>query len=485
MGYSCGSHSKNTTLAASATNKSYLCNNAAGNYWNESVNTEIVATDDVTVTLTWHPDAGQNDPPPPTLTLKETSHSQSDAGYNGPGTPTASDGWAEDGLGDPAVFSSTNAFGKSMGSHLITVDSHTGVVMLHHTLLAQTPSNFWITETDPNDPDYEYSYWLWMPTSYEYFYNVTHDTRAATISCPAVDIDLSGGSKYREPALTGPIITNVRQPDGTLRGDTVAPLSVSTFEYSANVAGTWSPSGTTWHWYSSPISNTGTSGDYPSVPVFDDTYAYGTATGNSEHIYLSLYDGQDQAKAAGNYDMHYHYQFEPTSRPLDQPPYKVMGPDPDAASFTTPPPSYPWELVTDRDGKVLPPLTGPEGGNAGFTIGGSKTAGFHADIGFGAQKKDFDAQFGGGGDWSKSTDYNTFINPTPALKQYEQTWAICRLTVNRSKGHVDVYGPHGYTGTAPWYADDIVTTDYQYFRPYAPNTVAPYVPGPGWTLPGY
>ncbi len=311
------------------------------------------------------------------------------------------------------------------------------------------------------------------------------DDREVTISCPAVDIDINGDSKYRDPAVTGPVVVNARQPDGTLRGDTVVPLGDGSFAYTPNVIGFWNAVGTTWHWYSSPVSNGDLSGDYPNVQVFNDVYLYGAAVGKTEHIYLSLYDGHDQAKAAGNYYMHYHYQFEPASRPLDQPPYKVMGPDPEAASFATPPPSYPWQLVLDRDGKALPPLIGPQGANAAINIGGSKTTGFHGDVGIGIAKEPFNVQFGIGADSSKSTDYSTSVNPTPAVGQYKQTWAIWRLSVNRSKGHVDIYSTHGYTGTAPWYTDNIVTTDYTYFRPYAPTGVTPYVPGPGWNPPGY
>ena len=92
---------------------------------------------------------------------------------------------------------------------------------------------------------------------------------------------------------------------------------------------------------------------------------------------------------------------------------------------------------------------------------------------------------GGGFDWSNSTDQSIFINPTPALTGGQQTWAVCRPSVNRSKGHLDIYGVHGHIQTGIWCKDDIVTTDYSYFQPYASTKVTHFTPAPGWNPPGY
>ena len=200
-----------------------------------------------------------------------------------------------------------------------------------------------------------------------------------------------------------------------------------------------------------------------------------------------MYDGgPGNTEATANYYMHFHNQYEPTSHPSDPgSPYKVMGPDPDAASFSTPPPTYPWQAATDRNSAIVLPLLGGQGGNAVMTFGGSKTQGGHVDGGLGLTAAIVNAQLGGGYDWSKSTDASISINPTPALKAGEQTWAVCRPSVNRSKGHQDIYGIHGYIQTGIWLKDDIVTTDYSYYQPYAPSNVTPFTPAPGWNPPGY
>jgi hypothetical protein len=130
-------------------------------------------------------------------------------------------------------------------------------------------------------------------------------------------------------------------------------------------------------------------------------------------------------------------------------------------------------------------LIGAQGSNAVITFGGSKTQGGHVDGALGVAKDDVSAQFGGGYDWSKSTDWAVSINPTPAVGLNQQTWAVWRLSVNRSKGHLDVYGTHGYMRTGLWYKDDIVTRDYNYYQPYATTNVTPYIPAPGWNPPGY
>lgn len=420
----------------------------------------------VTATLTWTPDSSTDtSQPPPTVDVLETgSASAGQWILQATGVSTSVD----DGFGDSVTSAVAPVYGgQSSGKHLYhkTVSSGQTTVTLPTRSLSAYLS--YATAVATNGASVGGSY------------TVQVDTRAVIISCPAVD-----GSQYRDPPLTGPVIANVRQSDGTLRGDTVAPLGSGSYSYSGFANGAWDSLNTNYHWNGS-ISN---SADAALIPIqnFSDTYLYGSFVGKTDHIFLSVYDGLDSAKATVNYYMHFHYQYEPSSWPLDAGyPKKVMGPDPDAASFPTPPPTYPWQLATDQNGNALFPLIGPANSNAGWTFGGTITKGGHVDGGLGVGKNDVNVQFGGGYDWSKSTDQSIFINPTPALGQSQQTWAVCRPSVNRSKGHLDIYGVHGYTQTGVWYKDDIVTTDYNYFQPYASITVTPFTPAPGWNPPGY
>ncbi len=208
----------------------------------------------------------------------------------------------------------------------------------------------------------------------------------------------------------------------------------------------------------------------------------GATVGQIDHIFLSLYDAGDQAEATGNYYLHLHNEYEPASWPEDAgSPYKVMGPDPDVPDW----PTYPWKAATDQNGNILMPLIGGQGGNAVINFSGSITQGGSVDGALGVDKDAVNLQFGGGYDWSKTSDSGISINPTPAIPAGRQTWAVMRPSVNRHKGHLDIYGIHGYTGTGVWRKDDIVTTDYSYYQPYQPTSVTPFDPAPGWNPPSY
>jgi hypothetical protein len=309
----------------------------------------------VTATLTWVPAAGMNntsDPPPDKnhkVPLKESAGAWEESLWGGSATPGG--GTVDDGLGDPV-----DAYGWSQGTHLSQRDGSSGTITLSPvTLKAINPVSTYLSGYPGGGGSYPggggYGYWDWTGGEGTISYAVTVDPdpnpRSVMISCPSVDIDINGGSKYRSPALTGPVITNMRSADGTLRGDTVALPGDGSVSYTANAAGSWNPIGTTWHWYSSAISGASLSGDYPNIQVFNDPYVYGAFVGKTEHIFISMYDGHDGAEATGNYYMHFHNHYEPNPWTPDQPPYKVMGPDPDAASFDTPPPTYPWQVATD------------------------------------------------------------------------------------------------------------------------------------------
>ncbi len=441
-----------------------------GNQIGINCNNVGTTTLSVTASFTWTPSyPGDTSQPPPTLDVLETAVASDWTG----GLP-GSTGSADDGLGDSPTYPG-NVGANSNGYHLVHFEISPGQTV------ATLPSCT-VTATLPAVPSAGNTA---IPGT-QCNYTAQQDTREILIGCPTVDTNINGGSQYRDPALMGPVTVNVRQPDGTLRGDTLASPGSGSYTYVANVAGGWAATGTTYHWYGS-ISASSNSGNYSPVQSFVDSYLYGAFVGNTDHVFLSMYDGgPGNAKATANYYMHFHHQYEPAAWPLDTGyPQKVMGSDPDAASFPTPPPTYPWQLATDQNGKVVPPLIGPQGSNGAIPFTGTITKGGHVDGGLGIAKGDVSLQFGGGFDWSKSTSFGENINPTPAVGQSQQTWAIWRLSVNRSKGHLDIYGVHGYTQTGIWYKDDIVTTDYSYYQPYQPTNVTPFVPLPGWNPPGY
>ncbi len=224
-----------------------------GYRWYESENLDLAGSDAVLATITWQPDGGKTlltDPPPAKLTLIETAHSWWGATWNGSGPPTAADGQASDGLGDPMVFTvspnSSNGFGTSSGRHLIQVDGSSGVVKIPCILSAQNPTSAWVPSS--YDPDYTPSYWSWSPNSIEYTFNVVQDTRAVTISASvdvtnmkttllitpdAVSVDVNGDENY----LPTP---NQRGLDGTMYGDTI-------YSYNTHQDGSlYNPPNTNW-----------------------------------------------------------------------------------------------------------------------------------------------------------------------------------------------------------------------------------------------
>jgi hypothetical protein len=321
--------------------------------------------------------------------------------------------------------------------------------------------------------------------STEVDYLAEPDNRAVTVSCPAVDI-----SQYRDPPLTGPVIVNTRQPDGSLRGDTLLSSNIQgdqiagnsqSFSYHANVAGSWSG---TYHWFSS-FTGYNDSGSFPSVPDFSVPVTYYTGgspnptnTGGIDHIFLSMYDGSDGAEATGNYYMHFHNKYEPSSWPEDSgSPYKVMGPDPDAASFPTPPLTYPWRAVNPVLTLIYPQTTI----NVAYQEPGIESVDAGVELGVDPVK----VHFGISGNPTATFNVSQPLTANPPLQQYQETWAVYREEVARHKGHLDIYGTHGYTSTAIWRHDLEQGIVLNLYFPYpSTGSLAPDPPA-GWNPPGY
>ena len=419
-------------------------------------NCSHTATLKITATMTWTPYPNPNGlaPPPPSQNFLEGA----DAGGSGSG-PVGASVTADDGMGDtPVPGSQTYPDHTDLGVDCRGKYVRTGYSGATITLPARTMTVTYSGSGNGNGV---------------FGYEVDPDSRGVTIGS-------SLGQTYHKSGSNKPA-PNVRQANGTLTDDTVlyAGSGGYIFNFNANAVGSWS-TGSTYNWYSS-LSGYSANGVWPNINTFS-VPEYANNIGQKEHIFISLNDAGNQAKASGNYYLYLHAHLEPTSMPEDSgSPYKVMGPDPDDSSW----PTYPWTAATDRDGKIVPPLIGPQGGNATINFGGSYTQGGNAGGALGISFSDVNAELGGGYDWSKSSDASININPTPALPAQEQTWAVMRLSVKRHKGHQDIYGTQGFTGTGVWYKDDIVTTDYSYYQPYQPTNVTPFNPAPGWNPPGY
>ncbi len=240
----------------------------SGNAVNVSLSGTLVTT------FYWIPDPNNaNDAPPLTITVKETS----DAGYYAlaenyydytqPLYTPISDinvtGSADDGHRDSLVTKferidddnwSWEKDNDSKGIHLRTLpvtlasgtvpgssEQYTAIAVLESDQSASAG----IADTTP----YGSGSTIFANVS-EFVYQ---DNRKVTVSCPAVDTNSDGGSQYRDPALTGPVIVNQRAADGTLRGDTalyVVPQDNGDeyFTFSGSAAGSWSV-GSTYHWY--------------------------------------------------------------------------------------------------------------------------------------------------------------------------------------------------------------------------------------------
>lgn len=181
----------------------------------------MVTTGTVIATIKWVPTPGQNDPPPPTLKLKQSAFARWHSIWGGPSpAPLPGGGLADDGLGD------VDNNGLSHGSHLIQVDSSSGIVRLPCTLAAACPPAEWATITPyPDYPQYSQSYWTWYPDDVVVSYSVVQDNRAVTISANVDATYYKGNLDSTDPGssfdVNGDLIfqrkQHVREPDGSMK----------------------------------------------------------------------------------------------------------------------------------------------------------------------------------------------------------------------------------------------------------------------------
>ena len=443
------------------------------NTWISNTSPTTVSLD-LCVTATWQA-ANAQDLAPTQVPILETAT----AGYGVTGGGQVN--WLpDDGLGDVPVVNynsvqrTTN--GMTQGLHLRICDGSSGTFTFTRALS--------VTSVGTNPA---------FVGSGSVSYRVAIDSRAVTISCPLVDTSINGGSKYRFPALTGPITTNWRLSDGTLRGDTVKPTNVITrgyyasanLSYHANVAGSWG-GGSSYLWrsinFASPsdpigLVDTGTftlPGDPPfdhSVSYASPTFTYGAAaTQATDHVYIHLTDTADGANATANYYTTFHDEWEPASWPSDGPAYTVSPiPDPEVPSW----PTYPWELTNPSEPLYYNDLAGddvtiaPAGFkdvDGGLDLGADPVV---ANFGFSYQPED-------------EVTVTKHLVPTPPVPKLYQTWPVYRPQVNRTKGHLDHYGIHGYiSGHYVWRKDEKVGWQIRLYD-YQLATAAVTAPPPNW-----
>ena len=434
------------------------------NTWISNTNPTTVSLD-LCVTATWQA-ANAQDLAPTQVPILETAT----AGYGVTGGGQVN--WLpDDGLGDVPTFNydsvqrTTN--GMTQGLHLRICDGSSGTFTFTRALS--------VTSVGTNPA---------FVGSGSVSYRVAIDSRAVTISCPLVDTSINGGSKYRFPALTGPITTNWRLSDGTLRGDTVLFPDVhsdqiggdsQSFTYHANVAGVWA-AGTAYHWYSSLTGyNNSGSGSVPDfampVPYTNAGIPVTTNNGATDHLFLSLYDSG--AEGTANYYLHFHDEWEPLSWPPDGPAYKVMGPDPEVPSW----PPYPWKMITPLLELTYPNLSV----QVTYQEPGIESVEGGLDLGIEPVTLHFALS---GNPTDKFTTTQT-LTPLPPLAIGQETWAVSREIVSRTKGHLDHYQTHGYSGSGAWRHDVMLGIDVNCYTPYPSTSTLPSNPPLGWNPPGY
>ena len=426
------------------------------------------ATDTLTLTVTgtWNgPGAA-----PTTVPVLETSY----AGYTASGQPGSQlvlSQSADDGLGDPVVPDGRPNGGVSQGSHLTTVPVQGGSWSFTRTLKAVSNCSQTMPPTAGS---------LSASVSIGN-YTAQIDTRAVMISCPAVD-----ASQYRDPPLTGNIIVNKRGSDGTLRGDTVNYPDFGNggtiISYTASAPGNWA-AGSDYHW-NSALTGRSATGLWPNIAAFQVPEPFGSGVSPTDHIFISLYDAASRAEATGNYNIFFHSPYEPVSWPEDSayPRKQTTQADPDIPGW----PTYSYHAEVNPNTHIIDSITGPASVASVFPYGGTEAQSWHIDGGLGIPVEPVDVHFGGGYD---KDIVNTFAGSSPgipvALVRGKKTWAVYRQDIKRHKGHLDIYGVHGYVSTGVWCRDENVGIEHGVYYPYADAaTENAHDPDPNW-LPGY
>jgi len=430
----------------------------------------------VTATLTWVPAAGNPaDPPSSPVHIKEYAKAGWAAAWDTNGSPIPLDAdytgtGADDGLGDPVVY------GTSQGTHLIQRDGSSGTIVLTCSLYAHNPASVWKAGYPGGGSGYPgasgypgsaYGDWTWSGgglITTNFSVSIDDKQRKVTVSCPTVDTNADGGSQYRDPPLTGPTTVNVRAADGTLRGDTMlVPTKANdqvvdqsqAFTYRANLSGSWDPSGT-YHWYSN-LTGHSDSGTLP-VPDFTVPVDGYVPFGSIDHLFVSVYDS-DGAEATGNYRTHFHAEWEPIAWPPDGPAKQVSTtPDPEGPGWPTYPYKKPEDAILIRAGDP----------SVSVSVQGAHIHEIEAALEIGIEP--IITHFGFTATTQTDVSQSKLLNTSGIAAGYV-SWAVYRPVVNRTKGRLDHYAIHGYTGSmGVWAQDEQAGWDIVLFAPQPQGT---------------
>ena len=362
---------------------------------------------------------------------------------------------ADDGFGDPGTGNSENC---SAGKHAVKIDNsnhNTTVKTQPYSLSAICGSSgytTWVTfqaSIDPSKTPRSVTITSTIDPTYH------KGDNGAGIPIPVANQPDAYGSIYADSANFWP-----RTPGPAIK-------------YIPNVIGSWTPA-SLYNWYGSP-----TGGSSPGIFTMPDDppasffVVYAGLSHGQEHVNLRCTDAGDSMIASGNYYVNWHDEWEPASWPPDGAAYKVMGPDPDAPSW----PTYPWKMVTPLDEISFP----GQSTNVSYQEAGIESVDGGLELGVDPVKIHF-------GISGNPSDKFTWTNPLPAnppLGYGQETWAVYREIVARTKGHLDHYRSNGYSGPGVWRHDVMKGIDMNLYTPYQSTSTLAFDPDPAWNPPGH
>ncbi len=277
---------------------------------------------------------------------------------------------------------------------------------------------------------------------------VTIDNREVNISSSLDPTYYRGTDSNGNPVP----VQNIRQPDGTMYGDTVEPPAGGiiqqgfSVDYQATPGGSWSQN-SQYGWTSS-LTGAADSGTFNPdsindlVPIYFNPPA---ADGTSDHIYIHLFDAADGTDATNNYYMRFHApvpqnEWVQTNHlihplPTGGVPYPITNPGE-------------WHIVGPYNNRtsVTDSVTYTESTNVSASITGSIAAVLPA----GEEADAFLANMGITlGLTSSSGSSQSYTAQIPPYSAVDIEWGP---GIDEYDGNCGVYGDHGFMGVYDWTA---------------------------------
>lgn len=381
-------------------------------YRGQTVSMSLFGT--ATYTFKWLDDVGNPAPNPPHVVFLKEEAGAGWNGYEAGGTEDdiSSDGdSASDGFGDTYYHDKdeTGVWGQCTTDphpRLVQVDGSSGTIVrtaniscsTQVSLLASAPADGWVTI------DFDYS--------------VSIDTRG-------VYIESNVDPTYKK-GPDGSQVLNVRDPDGTMHGDTLAPSPGASwlFSYSANDAGIWGYN-SEYHWYSDK-TDYWDSGTFCPAPIPDLAVNYSNGVsgnirpGDTDRLYIHAIDSLDGASAQAYYFMTFHELGENIQTTVDV----------TQAGTAT------------RITQAINP--GPQGGSYSFTVSTSVSVTNSADAEASLTAEFIAAKLG----FTLGETYQSQVGNTVTfnLQPNMYNWVVRTPFHKHREGVGDAYDAHGYEG---------------------------------------